>query len=93
MIRFDCSQICCQKQELRLVLKLVLEVRCLIAYIRGRQTRIPIKPEISTRKAKLTGYQYTRADMHNLGEDFMWLEVFGMPEDLKEVCYIQKVSE
>ena len=90
LLTFNLSTVCTQEQKPQL--KLVQEVRCLIAYIKGRETFVPIKPEVTTQRAKKTGYRYSRQELQYLTEDFMWAEIWGIPEDLEEVCYVRKVS-
>lgn len=77
-----------QEQKVELKLEQVQLVRCLIAYIEDRKTFVPIKIDVSTRKAKKTGYAFAHPKHTELDDHILWLNMFGVPEDLKEVCYI-----
>ena len=88
MLHAHFNQICKQEQKQEQKLDLVLHVPCLVAYVKNRETFIPIKPDVSKKEAKKTKYQYVEVSWSELGEHILWMKICKMPEALEKVCYL-----
>lgn len=53
-LTMDCSMLQEQKQEMNL--RQMMLVRCVVVYLDGVPTYVPIDPKVSTRTASRTGY-------------------------------------
>lgn len=90
MLYANLSQVCGHKMEHKREQKLdlVQKVPCLVAYIKNRETFIPIKFGITKKQAKKTKYQYAEITASEMGEETLWVKMWGIPAALKEVCQV-----
>ena len=63
MLSLNCRTDFRQKMRLELAQQQLLMVRCLVVYLRGARHCVPIDPEVSTRRAKATGYEYVEVEI------------------------------
>ena len=71
------------------------KIPCFIAYIRDRETHIPI-PDNSIKRRRRgidKGYEYERKLACDLREDILWVKEWGMPEELEGICDISGWDE
>ena len=80
-LTLNCSTDFRQEQKLEQKLELLQMVRCLLVYLDGTPTPVPIRPEVSTRKAKKTGYEYITVRMEEAKEGGTWAAMHDMNEE------------
>jgi len=82
---------CQQEQKLVMNQRQTLLVRCLIVYLRGHMAFVPIRPKVTTREAKKTGYEFAEVEI-GLAEYGAALAAISamageLPPELKDIVY------
>ncbi len=90
-LSLDCRCDFRQEQKQTFSQRQVYMLRCLVVYLDGAPCVVPIRPEVTTRNAKKTGYEFCEAELADAENGSSVAAMYAVagrfPPELKEIVY------
>jgi hypothetical protein len=90
-LRLDCRCDFQQEQKQTMSCRQTFLVRCLVVYLDGLPCAVPIRPKVTTREAKKTGYEFCQAELADAENGASRAAIYAMagafPPELQYIVY------